>query len=376
MNFADILSDIRQVSGLTTKYNATLKRGINHGGELFASAKDWPHYLDRSHLTTADDYATGTVSVTNGNTALTFSGATLTAAMAGRKIRIGDDEAWYDILSVNTGAGTAVMKQPYQGTTDTDATFSIFQDEYRLDANVLKVANLRNTEDGIVMMPLSYLEFDMLNPSPDQYDDPLWFTYIGRRDETYETGTVSSTAGSKTLTGVSTAWTGVLGLGKGSRISIVDTSEVYTVKSVDSDTSITTYEAAVAAASGSTYIAHMNNIRVQVRDIPDAARNLYYRFYRRPRPLVADYDEPDMPLEHHYALVWAGLAVAYDLTGDKEKAALARASFQRFIDLQWLQLARGVASVKAVKQSMDIGDALVGPRYPSSYGRPLVWTPS
>lgn len=80
---------------------------------------------DLSH----DDYTTGTITtLANAGTAVTFSGATLATWMAGAWIKT-DDEAWYLISSVNTGAGTAVLKQPYQGTSISagSSTFTIGQ---------------------------------------------------------------------------------------------------------------------------------------------------------------------------------------------------------------------------------------------------------
>lgn len=74
------------------------------------------------------DYTTGTVAVTSGSTALTFTGSTLLADMAGLWVQFNfpnGDGNWYQIISVNTGAGTAVLAAPYQGTTATGITFTI-----------------------------------------------------------------------------------------------------------------------------------------------------------------------------------------------------------------------------------------------------------
>jgi hypothetical protein len=74
------------------------------------------------------DYTTGTVSITNGTPNLTFSGSTLVANMANRFIQIpaptGDNQ-WYQILSVNTGAGTAVLYNNYTGPTVSGGIFTI-----------------------------------------------------------------------------------------------------------------------------------------------------------------------------------------------------------------------------------------------------------
>lgn len=74
------------------------------------------------------DYTTGTVAATNANSTITFTGSTLVGNMAGRWIQISapaGDNQWYQILSVNTGASTAVLYGNYTGTTVSGASFVI-----------------------------------------------------------------------------------------------------------------------------------------------------------------------------------------------------------------------------------------------------------
>ncbi len=74
------------------------------------------------------DYTTGTVSVTNGDAHIVFSGSTLTSNMAGMWIQFSaprGDENWYQIGSVNTGLGTAELLNPYQGLTSSAIPFTI-----------------------------------------------------------------------------------------------------------------------------------------------------------------------------------------------------------------------------------------------------------
>ncbi len=74
------------------------------------------------------DYTTGTVAVTSGSPNITFSGSSLAANMAGRWINFAfptGDNNWYQISTVNTGAGTAVLMNNYTGTTGSGITFTI-----------------------------------------------------------------------------------------------------------------------------------------------------------------------------------------------------------------------------------------------------------
>lgn len=374
MNLVTLLSDTESIAGIGSAKRAELRRGLQGLLMRYASAWPWPHYRARGTLTMVNDYTTGTVEVTNGSTALTFSGVTLTAGMAGRKIQMNSEAQWYDIASVNTSASTAVLTQAYQGTTDTDATFVIFQDEYRLAANCQRPLDFIQTEDQVQMAAFTYLEFDRLFADVGTLGDPLYLTVIGRRDDRYTTGTVALTANSRTIEGSSSpAWTSVDGLGDGTRMAVEDTSEVFTVRSVTDDDTLIVYEAAAAAEGSSTYIFFLNNLRVLVRQIPDAARHLYYRYQRRPFLPVRDFDELDAPLEHHDMLKEGLLSLAYRLKGASQELALYQdAKFDKWLAEQVREIGHDSPMPVVVKDSMD---GFLGSyprlRLPNTYGHVL-----
>lgn len=68
------------------------------------------------------DYSTGTISVTNGSAAITGSGTTFTAPMAGKKINI--NNVFYTILSY-TSATSIILSTNYTGTTASGLTYNI-----------------------------------------------------------------------------------------------------------------------------------------------------------------------------------------------------------------------------------------------------------
>ena len=374
MRVADCLGDCESIAGTGSAKRAELRRGLQGLLMRYASAWPWPHYRTRGTLTMVDDYTTGTVAMTQGSTALTFTSATLTAGMAGRKIQMNGESQWYDILSVNTGASTAVLVQAYQGTTDTDATFVIFQDEYRLAANCQRPLDFTQIEDQVQMAAFTYLEFDRLFADVGTLGDPLYLTVIGRRDDRYTTGVVALTANSRTIEGSSSpAWTSVDGLGDGTRIAVEDTSEVFTVRSVTDADTLTVYEAAAAAEASSAYIMFLNNIRVQVRQIPDAARHLYYRYQRRPFLPVRDFDELDAPLEHHDMIKEGLLSLSYRLKGASlEQATYQDTKFNAWLSEQVREIGQDSPMPVVVKDSMD-GSLMGFPRLrlPNTYGHAI-----
>jgi hypothetical protein len=98
-----------------------------------AQALPWKRQKASSVLQTVAPYATGTVAVTNGSNAVTFTGATITAGMTGRRFRVTGQSEYYTFTYVSASTGT--LDRVYEGTTDADATYSIEKAVYALPAN-------------------------------------------------------------------------------------------------------------------------------------------------------------------------------------------------------------------------------------------------
>lgn len=106
----------------------------------------WEHREVEGQIATVADYATGTVAITQGATTATFTGSTLIAAMITRHFQVEDDNRWYQFRSINTGAGTAELMDPYEGTTVTTASFTIRQRYYRLPPDFDKSVVAKETQ--------------------------------------------------------------------------------------------------------------------------------------------------------------------------------------------------------------------------------------
>jgi hypothetical protein len=74
---------------------------------------------------TADDYTTGTVSISNAGTTVTGSGTAFTSAMVGRWIKFtSGDGLWYEIASFSSTTSIALVK-PYEGSTLSGSNYTI-----------------------------------------------------------------------------------------------------------------------------------------------------------------------------------------------------------------------------------------------------------
>ena len=316
VQIAQFVESITKVTDQRSLVNAS----INMALERVSQYHDWPFYLDYKNgvIKTIALYNTGTIDLTNGSTSVSGTGTTFTAAMVGRKIRVQNEMPYYRIATYVSadGAGAITLDNPYQGTTATGLSFEVFQDEYRLNADVDKQKMMRQIQNSVPITDLTPKNFDTLYPTPQAYSDPMFSIIVGTDVATYSTGTIEvASSALTTITGsASPAWTSVEGLGRGSKIRIGN--NVYTVKSVDSATQLTTYESMAVVSAGAAYVITLDNIIAQLYLIPDTARLIYYRYFRKPQPLANDYDLPDMPDAFHHILLDGCLSQVWREKGD------------------------------------------------------------
>lgn len=276
---------------------------------------EWPYYVQEGTLRTVAVYNDGEVDVTNGSTTVTGTTTAFTDDMVGRKFRVSGEKAYYKIAEVVSGTELTLAEE-YRGDTDTGLDYEIFKDEYRLAADVGKYKIIRQLENGMALVSIYPDSFDTIIPTPESYGEPTYEIFRGTKLDIYNDGTVTATG--KTITGSGTEWTGVEGLGRCSKVRIGN--NVYTVKSVDSDTQLTVYENVIAVAGATAHEVILDNLILQLYNIPDSDRLLYYSYFRKPVPLANDYDVPDMPSQWIYLLKWAGLSEALALKGDIQRS--------------------------------------------------------
>jgi len=103
----------------------------------------WSRLDVETVIQTVAQYATGTVAVVAGGTALTFTGSTITAAMSGRQIHIGGRSEAYTFTYASASTGT--IDRPYEGGEDATASgFVISQPILTLPSSCRIVRSLRN----------------------------------------------------------------------------------------------------------------------------------------------------------------------------------------------------------------------------------------
>jgi hypothetical protein len=145
--------------------------------------RNWKGLEVDTFLQTVAIYETGTVAVTLGSTAVTGTGTTWTTAMSGRRFRVEGASVWYTFT--RTGNTTGTLDRAYEGDTDAEASYRIFQNVYSLPAGVKLIQLLDNPSIGrpmdietqatmsrISTGRVAYGEPQLYSPASDNSDTP------------------------------------------------------------------------------------------------------------------------------------------------------------------------------------------------------------
>lgn len=267
---------------------------------------DW-WFLDREYtLSTVAEYTIGTVSTTQGSTTITGSGTTFTSTMVGYRIFVEGGVRSYKITGYSS-ATSITIESAFEEVSLTGASYHICKDRYNLPRYLddpTKISKVSARWNNYALNQLSKQDMDSMLASKAQVDDPKYYTIGLRERTTYTTGTVSGTSGTSILTGASTAW-------NSSSIEAFDYiavgDQVFTVKSVDSDTQITIYESIVATINASTsYTATLDRYKIDLYPLPKNIRGYTITLSQLQPKLVNAYDIPLIPDNWHYVLVKGG----------------------------------------------------------------------
>lgn len=109
-----------------------IQQAINDAYREITQYADWNFLLDRYDIPLVPSYGTGTVTATQGSTAITSAGgAVWNVAWFNRKILITGDSEEKEITAF-TGPNSATLRYPYNSTLTVTAnlSYTVFQDSY------------------------------------------------------------------------------------------------------------------------------------------------------------------------------------------------------------------------------------------------------
>lgn len=115
---------------------------VNSARRRLSMSGTWAFWEDDQSITLETPITDGTVSVTNGSTAVTGVGTGWTSGITGREFRKSGDSISYEITFLT--ATTATIDPVYQGDTESGAEYVIFRELYSLQADTKKIISVVN----------------------------------------------------------------------------------------------------------------------------------------------------------------------------------------------------------------------------------------
>lgn len=239
-----------------------LEQRINQIQDAIVFDRAWGWRKQTFYLTTRKPEDTGMVTVTENSRTVTGSGTSWDDTMRIGYLVIGDEN--FKINRVNSST-ELILEAPYPNSTQSGASYRIVFSDYILNQDISSIISVKLREKY-----LHVVDKDRLVRSRSTKHEPQECAIDGiTREDWYNTGTVTLTANSASVTGSGTAWTTDL---EGRTFRVNEFSKNYTIKSVNSATTLTLTEAYEGdAGAGKSYaIAPKGSMVLTFRHAPDA----------------------------------------------------------------------------------------------------------
>lgn len=300
VNFGEIINEVLTQMGKTqdsaeTTLLDSIKLRINQIQSKIYYHDTWEWRRNRYYFSTLAPLSAGTITLTKGSRQVTGSGTAFTdLCKYGYLLK---DGKLYKVDPHTAITTTSLsLAAPYSGETASGTAYQVVFPEYLLDPEVAGVVNAYVNDEEIAVK-----SSDRLIISDSSTGEPDEMAIVGRTDFTYyETGTVSVTNGSSTVTGSGTTFDSTM---VGMPFKIDENAELYTVHSVTNATTLVLRQVYNGdTGSGKTYkIAPKGSPLVRLLSVPDDVHFVEIDAVVSPRKLYNDTDESAIP--NHNALI-------------------------------------------------------------------------
>lgn len=237
VTFSELINEVVRGLGLDsdtieTRTLDSVKLRINEAQDTIFYDSDWEWRKRSFYMTTRAPYETGTISVTQNSRTITGSGTTWTDSMKIGYILI--SSKLYKIQSVDSTTSIK-LEAPYDETTTSGLSYKIIFPEYPLNHEISSVVAVRGHGFDVETKTRQRLQL----PATSVGEPTECAMHDRTSEDYYNAGTAAVTNLSTSVTGTSTAWTSDM---EGMAFRVNEFAKEYTIKSVNSATSITLKE--------------------------------------------------------------------------------------------------------------------------------------
>ncbi len=183
MTFLELRQRIAEMLALDqtdTEIDTSLQEWVNDSYRLISGIQRWPWLVTNDVIQTVPDITTGTVSITQDSAAIVFSSAPTVSVANDYRIQFDDSDDWYDISSHTASSVNATLADPFLGTTDGTASYTLRKVYYTLPSNFDRMTTVRQARTDIKVEPIDFRLKDKILPDPTETGEPRFYEVIGQ----------------------------------------------------------------------------------------------------------------------------------------------------------------------------------------------------
>jgi hypothetical protein len=146
---------------------------LNAAYEAILDSREWRGLDAAALLSSVALYETGTISLTNGSTAVALTDGTFLSTMTSRRLRIAGRNEIYT-FSFLTGT-TGTLDRGYEGDTASGLSYKIFRNVFELPETVKYVTEIGDPQTGRKLKKRTQAEMNDMSPARVEYGPPRYW---------------------------------------------------------------------------------------------------------------------------------------------------------------------------------------------------------
>lgn len=237
VTYSEIINEVIRALGLDSEtidpaVLTSIKLRINEAQDVIFYDQDWEWRKRKFNKTTRTPYSTGTISVTQNSRTITGSGTSWTANLKeGYVLLNGRDYKIDQVVSTTS----IKLNAPFDQSTDSGLSYQIIFPDITLNHQITAITDVKH--NGVSIKPKHIAQLSLPRTSVSLPNECAMAG--GTTEDYYAVGTVTMTQGSSSVTGSGTTWTSDM---EGRTFLVREFAKEYTIKSVDSATTLTLTE--------------------------------------------------------------------------------------------------------------------------------------
>lgn len=250
--------------------------------------------------------------------------------------------------------------------TEVDFNCVASQETYYINANIGRILSITNITNQCVLTEISEKEMNNIDPTRDEEGVPERFSLFGKSEVKAQNSVASQVTVTSSSAADTTQSVRVIG-----NVSDVETAESISLNGVAAVNSVNTFDingvigvrlsgsctgnitvtagvtTLVVIPSGKFFMMYQP---IKLGPLPSSTDSLRVTYLQGPRPMISEYDIPDLPPEFHSLIILGTLAQAHDEMYEFDVAEI----FYNKLDKQIDNLRKKDASIRGDARTIKV----------------------